>query len=315
MIELLVYGKIILDTLRLPSGHVVTNLLGGGGPQGAWGMRLYQPAVGLLTRTGTDLSDRHVRQLRALDVDLQGWCQYPHLTTPCLGMSYDEDQNMLDEAGNPVPIVRWEGNWSRLLAQTIDWPAAYRQARGIHLITELPDEEMVKAALTWREQTGAMVSLEPLIDIHNWTNLDAMMDVVSRVDVVCPDSTSACHAAGVSDPGQAAQYWHSLGPSYVAVRAGDRGAFLAGQGLETSFHVPAMSVQVADPTGAGNAFAGGLCASLLAGQNPVMAACQATAAATLMLEVVGMPVFSPVAAQRARAMAQRHYQALMVRTD
>jgi len=70
-----------------------------------------------------------------------------------------------------------------------------------------------------------------------------------------------------------------------------------------------MTTRITDPTGAGNAFAGGLAASLLAGTDLPMAACQATAAATLMLELVGMPVFSEVAAHRARALALRHYRA------
>ncbi len=307
MPDLLVYGKIILDTLRLPSGKSVTGLLGGGGPQGVWGARLFVPSVGFLTRTGTDLEAQHISQLRALDVDLGGWRQYPHLSTPELRMSYDENENMLDETGNPVPVVRWEGNWARLLAQTIDWPPAYQQARGIHLITEIPDETMVEEALALRDRTGALVSLEPLIDIHGWSNLDAMMELVSRVDVVCPDSVAACHVAGVNDPAQAAQHWCGLGPSFVAVRAGARGSFLASRDMEQGLHLPAMAVRVEDPTGAGNAFAGGLVASLLTGADLPRAACQATAAAALMLELVGMPIYSEVAAHRARALAHHHF--------
>ncbi len=308
MPTLLVYGKVILDSLRLPSGKIAPDLLGGGGPQGAWGARLYEPSVGFFTRTGTDLGEQHVRQLRSLDVDLAGWRQYSHLTTPRLNMSYDEEQNMLNEAGDPVQVVRWEGNWRQLLSQAIDWPTAYRNARGIHMITEIPDENMVEEALALRDRNRAMVSLEPLIDKNEWSNLDTMMDLVSRVDVVCPDSNAACYAAGTDDPLQAAQYWHDLGPDYVAIRAGVKGSYLAGKGLPGVFHLPAMQVRVEDPTGAGNAYAAGLAASLLAGHDLAMSACLATAAAALMLEVVGMPTTSAVAGLRARSLALRHYQ-------
>lgn len=305
--SLLVYGKIIIDTLRLDTGEVVTDLLGGGGPQGVLGARLFADAIGFLTRTGTDLDARHIRALQALDVDLAGWRQYAHLHTPRLSMSYDAEQNMLNEEGAPVPIVRWEGNWSELLAQVIDWPPSYTAAGAVHLITELPEEAMVEHALALREETGALVSLEPLIDIHHWSNLDAMMNLVSRVDIVCPDEISALHVAGVKDPAAAAQYWHACGPAHVAVRAGSLGSFLAGQGLDGTMHIPPISVRVLDPTGAGNAYAGALTASLLAGDTLPMAGCRATAAAAVVLEAVGLPVFSRSLVQRAHDLAARHY--------
>lgn len=304
---LLVYGKVILDSLRLANGERVTDLLGGGGPQGVMGARLFWEEVGFLTRTGTDLGDRHIQQLRDLKADLQGWKRYAHLRTPRLGMSYDHEQNMLNEQGEPIEIVRWEGNWAELLAQNIPWPDAYRSARCVHLITELPDEQMVRKALRLREETGAWVSLEPLIDTNHWSNLDAMLKLVPEMDVVCPDQDSACTAAGVDDPAVAAQRWHEMGAAHVAVRAGSLGSFVAGRGLAGPVHVPPIQVQIQDPTGAGNAYAGGFVASLLAGMDPPLAGCQATAAAAMMLEVIGMPAYSPAASVRAQALARRHF--------
>ena len=52
---LLVYGKIIIDNIWLRSGKLHRSALGGGGPQAAFGMRLWHDPVALLTRSGTDL--------------------------------------------------------------------------------------------------------------------------------------------------------------------------------------------------------------------------------------------------------------------
>jgi len=60
----LVYGKIIIDDIRLRSGAIVSSKLGGGGPQAAFGMRLWHDDVALLTRSGDDLDPSHLRTLR-----------------------------------------------------------------------------------------------------------------------------------------------------------------------------------------------------------------------------------------------------------
>ena len=308
--RLAVYGKIILDSVKLASGEVVPNLLGGGGPQGVYGARLYCEDVGFLTRTGADLDESNLRELHGLDANLDGWRQYPHLETPRLDIDYDDDQNMLNAEGEPMQVMRWEGNWSKLLAQEIEWPASYRSARAVHLITELPKEQMVEAALQWKRETGGLISLEPLFDKNQWNNLDAMMELVPQVDVVCPDAGVACQVAGIDDPGAAAAYWHSLGPSWVALRAGAAGSYIAGSGLKEPVHIPAMNIDVRDPTGAGNAYAGGLIAALIDNPNLAMAACKATAAAALMLGTVGIPAFSDQAVHDAHRMAGIHYEAL-----
>ncbi len=309
--QLAVYGKIILDSVKLASGEVVSNLLGGGGPQGVYGARLYCEDVGFLTRTGADLDKSNLRELHGLGANLDGWRQYPHLETPRLDIAYDDDQNMLNSKGEPIEVMRWEGNWSKLLAQAIEWPASYRSARAVHLITELPKEQIVEASLQWKRETGGMISLEPLFDRNQWDNLDEMMELVRHVDVLCPEASIADKVAGIDDPYAAAAFWHSLGPSWVAIRAGAAGSYIAGSGLNEPMHIPAMNVDVQDPTGAGNAYAGGLIAALLDDPNLPMAACKATAAAAVMLGTVGIPAFSEQAVHDAHTMAKAHYEAFV----
>lgn len=309
--QLAVYGKIILDSVKLTSGEVVPNLLGGGGPQGVYGARLYCEDVGFLTRTGADLDESNLRELHGLGANLDGWRQYPHLETPRLDITYDDDQNMLNTKGEPMQVMRWEGNWSKLLAQEIEWPASYRSARAVHLITELPKEQMVEASLQWKREAGGVLSLEPLFDKNHWHNRNDMMELVRHADVVCPDADTACKMAETDDPRAAAAYWHSLGPAWVALRAGAAGSYIAGSGLHEPMHIPAMNVDVQDPTGAGNAYAGGLVAALIDDPNLPMAACKATAAAAVMLGAVGIPAFSEQSVHDAHTMAKAHYESFV----
>jgi ribokinase len=272
---------------------------------------LYCEDVGFLTRTGADLDESNLRELHGLGANLDGWRQYPHLETPRLDIAYDDDQNMLNAKGEPMQVMRWEGNWSKLLAQEIEWPASYRSARAVHLITELPKEQMVEAALQWKRATGGLLSLEPLFDKNQWHNRNDMMELVRHVDVVCPDAGTACKMAETDDPRAAAAHWHGLGPTWVALRAGAVGSYIAGAGLDAPMHIPAMNVDVQDPTGAGNAYAGGLAAALIDDPNLSMAACKATAAAAVMLGDVGIPAFSEQAARDAHTMAKAHYESFV----
>ena len=54
-VDFLVYGKIIIDDIKLQkTGQIQHGVLGGGGPQGAFGARVWADSVGFLSRSGTD---------------------------------------------------------------------------------------------------------------------------------------------------------------------------------------------------------------------------------------------------------------------
>lgn len=290
MIEVVIYGKIIIDDLRRLDGTVAGGLLGGGGPQAGFGARLWSDSVGLVTRVGPDLAERHRRDLEKLQVDLSGVTVVPHVRTL---RAPDGDQ----------PATGTD-NWQRMLAVPVGIPAGYRRPRVVHLITEYADEPMVEAALAMR-RAGALLSLEPLIDHDRWTNAEQMMGLLRRVDVVTPDWPSASGLAASTDPALVLRYWARTGPALVAVRHCEHGSYLWSAAGGRSWHIPAVPVRVADPTGAGNSYGGGLCAAWFGTRDPVLAGVHAAVSASFMLELVGMPTdpisAAPVAQARLRA--------------
>ena len=101
-IQFLIYGKIIIDNIRLLDGTVVRSVIGGGGPQGAIGARLWNDSVGLLSRSGEDIEEGPAKSLLDLDIDLSGWMKYPSLRTLRGAMVYDEKQQMIQRrTGGP----------------------------------------------------------------------------------------------------------------------------------------------------------------------------------------------------------------------
>src|SRR5262249_41758754 len=155
-------------------------------------------------------------------------------------------------------LLSSEEDWTRLLSEPLALPPTYRSPRAIHLATEFPGEPMVQTALDLRSR-GAVFSLELLPFGPSAISFAPMLALLAQVDVVTPDWPSASGVAASDDPVRVLRHWSRLGPQLVAVRHGARGSYVWSGQRDEAWHVPAVPVQVVDPTGAGNAYGGGLC--------------------------------------------------------
>jgi argininosuccinate lyase len=88
-------------------------------------------------------------------------------------------------------------------------------------------------------------------------------DVLRFVDVFLPNEAEACALAGVSPHAAraAARLLQRLSDGWIVVKLGARGCLAAGPD-ELELEVPAPSVEIADTTGAGDAFNAGLVRAL-----------------------------------------------------
>lgn len=293
MRKLLVYGKIIVDNIRLRGGEIVPGNLGGGGPQAAFGARLWAGDVALLTRSGADLDPVHERTLRSLDLDLAGWTRHPDLPTPRGLQEYDENERMYDHG-----ILTSRDDWFALLARPIELSPRHRQAAGIHLVTEFGDEPMAAAALDLR-RSGALMSVEPIFDDHSCPNRAVLLDFCRRADLVTPDWHSAVRMSGADDLAAVMRFWADLGPEAIAIRRGAVGSYVWDRQTGQAWHIPPLPVDVVDPTGAGNAYGGGWFAGWQQDRDARLAGCRATVAAALMVSHAGMPQLDSAARARA----------------
>ena len=299
MIDYVVYGKIIIDDIRLLSGEMVYEILGGGGAQAAFGARLWADSVGILTRSGTDIEQGPKEMLQNIGVDLQGWMQYEDIPTPHGLMAYDENEYMTDD--DEINIAKRMKKLSEVLKQIlsrdIPLPEDYKMPKVIHLVTEFVDEDMSKKALAMKEK-GAIYSLEPLIDYRKWTNQQAMIDYFPNVDVVSPDWPSASGFAQSEDPKEVLQYWSKLGPACISIRNGIKGSYVWDRKTDQMWHIPIDKVEAIDPTGCGNAYAGGFAVGWHQFQNAKDAGAAGTISASYMAKSIGVfPVTLEVQAE------------------
>jgi len=292
----LVYGKIIIDDIRLRSGAIVSSKLGGGGPQAAFGMRLWHDDVALLTRSGDDLDPSHLRTLHDLSLDLSGWTRYDDLPTPRGLMEYDEHEHMHNRG-----LITGRGDWDRLLSRPLTLSARHQQAAGIHLITEFARESLVANARELQHR-GALCSLEPIFDDHSCPDRPALLELARQVDIVTPDWPSASTFAGSDQPIDVLRYWAALGPQAVAIRHGAHGSYVWDRRHGRAWHIPILPVQAVDPTGAGNAYGGGWCIGWWRFGDSRLASCYANVAAALMVSHAGMPALTDENRRRAESL-------------
>ena len=286
MVDLLIYGKIIADNIRLKNGELVYEILGGGGPQACFGARLWNNSIGFFTRTGTDIKTEHVDSLNKLRIDLQGWTRYEDLPTPICQMMYDEN-----EIGIGVGMLTSEEAFFQMLARPLIIPESYQKPKAIHLITEFADEPMVENALQFKKN-GAIFSFEPLIDYRKKTNVNEMVELIKQVDIVTPDWPSACLISNNDEPRKVLDYWTKLGPRLVAIRHGHHGSYVWDSIHDEHWHVSPAPVIVIDPTGGGNSYGGGLFSGWYEKQDALQAAVRGTVAANFLIRQYGIPEIS-----------------------
>lgn len=90
---------------------------------------------------------------------------------------------------------------------------------------------------------------------------DVLMDLLGRIDVLMVNDSEARELSGDWNVYRAARWILEQGPSMAVVKQGEYGAVLIDK--QSTFYIPAYPLEeVFDPTGAGDAFAGGFMAHL-----------------------------------------------------
>jgi len=90
---------------------------------------------------------------------------------------------------------------------------------------------------------------------------DALMDLMSRIDILMVNDSEARELSGDWNIYRAARWILEQGPSMAVIKQGEYGAVLVDK--DSTFYIPAYPLEeIFDPTGAGDAFAGGFMAHL-----------------------------------------------------
>ncbi len=285
--SVVVAGHLTIDEIRLADGAVLPGTAGGAAAYAALGAFLAQGEVVVVARVGDDYpSDR--LQLKHRD----GGRVHTDAITVVPGRSihnvahYGADGSrffdiesmdiLTDQMPGPADLGRVDvaGRWVLVAA------------------APLPQQSILVDA---SKAAGALVALDT--EVHYLTEADALerlRGITASVDCFLPSLEHISHLGGKAvepHPEDLKDMVDSFACPLTIVKCGSQGAVVFGPGSPDGLSVPAVpSVDVADPTGAGDGFDGGCLIGLARGEQPAAAAVTGCVAASFVIQAVGISV-------------------------
>ena len=249
---LLVVGSIGLDDIETPFDKV-ENALGGSTTYISLAASYFTGPVSIVGVVGDDFSSDHIKMLEDHNIDLEGLQIVEGEKTFRYGCRYHYDLNVRDslftdlnvfKSFNPI-IPEKDKKSSCVLLGNI------APSLQMHVLDQLenPKFTVCDTMNFWIE--GAK---------------DDLLKVLKKVDVLIINDSEARLLSKVPNLIKAAKIISEMGPKYLIIKKGEHGALLFGE--DTIFSAPAYPMEnINDPTGAGDAFAGGFTGYLYKNQD------------------------------------------------
>jgi sugar/nucleoside kinase (ribokinase family) len=297
--------SLIIDDIVLPDGRTQMGLLGGGGPQTAFGMKLWAAGgVGLCAGVGPDFPPAAQAWLDALGIDTQGVRRHPQHPTLRAWQVLEEDGRRTQVWRTPPAAMG-----AQLAFTLADVPPAYWGARGFHFGVH-PERPNLAVAQALRSR-GVTVSIEPFRAAAHPLSSAELAALLGSCDIFSPNAEEACSLVGEGDPPALVQRLGAAGAGIVALRLGAAGSLIHRAATGELIHVPAVPVTIVDPVGAGNAYCGAFLVGWLETGDLRRAGQYAAVAASFMMEQYGLPPTSPTLPAEARARSRRPHAPTM----
>ncbi len=243
--SLIVTGTIALDTVHTPTSKA-DGVPGGSCTYFAAAASFYAP-VRVVAAVGGDWPQEHRSVLKSFDNICLGGLQHrPESKTFAWGGRYFDDMNqretLFTELGvleeDPPPV-----------------PEQYRDSEYVFLANTHPHVQAQLLSHFPRRKLAVADTMDLWINVAR----TELLEVLKQVDGLVLNDTEALQMTEITNAITAARKIMEHGPAFVVVKKGEHGAVLVHrEGVATIPAFPAEQHQVVDPTGAGDAFAGGL---------------------------------------------------------
>lgn len=283
--------NVVLDDIVFPDGKTAMGILGGGGPQTAFGMRLWTEQVGLFASVGSDFPESARSWLAQAGIDATGLLlrEVPSLRA----------WQVMEVDGQRTQIWRVTGevlreHFSRSAGMM---PLAYQSALGYHLgIHPLsPNFDFISQL----RALGGCLSLETFCPAQRILTDAELEALLSAGDVFSCNLHEGQSLTGCRTAEDVLNRLLERGAKVVSLRMGAEGCLLAEAGRKPILKIAAYPTHVIDPLGAGNAFCGGFLVGWQQSGDLLTAGLQGAVSASFMVEQVGLPVWSEVMLEEA----------------
>lgn len=240
--SLLVVGSLGIDTIETPFGRV-ENVLGGSATYIVTAASYFVAPIRLVGIVGGDFPKEYIDFLESREVDLEGLQIVKDGKTFRWGGRYQYDLNSRDTLFTELNVFE---HFDPVI------PESFRKTT--HVCLGNIDPDLQRRVLEQIEKPRLVVG-----DTMNfWIKgkFPELMKTLKLVDVLIINESEARQITNEPNLIKAAKLIIKLGPKVVIVKKGEHGALLVTN--QTIFFAPAYPLEtINDPTGAGDAFAGG----------------------------------------------------------
>lgn len=273
--RVIVVGNLTIDDVVLPDGTVRMESIGGNTLYSALGARLWQPAVGIVTRRGEDFPHDLARVFAPLGIATGGVVNIPGPTV--------RNWVIYEHTGERHWLYRTPRERSREVAvQPGDLPLAWLTANQppvVHIAAMPLDAAEAIVDVVRRIQPRALITLDTHED-YVTDYRQRLRTLAARVDAFLPSRSEVADLMGYDDPERALQELITLPTAMIVIKMGADGALVWDKHRQALHKVDITAGPVVDVTGAGDAFCGGFAAGLSLGRSALEAAQYGTLSAS-----------------------------------
>ena len=273
-LDLVVAGNLLVDDIVFPDGRTRMGEAGGAALYAALGASLWGASVGIASVRGEDYSVAALDALAARGVDLSGVraLDGPGVRTWLL---YEErGRRVIHRIGSPTH--------AEVSPRPEDLLRDYPEARAVH-IAPMPFEIQRELVMKLSARRETALSLDPHEPIRE-QNLDQWRALLGSVDALFVSEDEMQLPGAGADPQGAVRALAVGRLRLIALKRGRRGGLLYDARERSFLEWPPVPRLSGDPTGAGDAFAGGFLAAVTAGHPLEKALDQAIVSASFALE-------------------------------
>ena len=238
----LVVGSIGIDTVETPHGRA-DDVLGGSAVYFAAAASLFAP-VRLVSVVGEDFPDEDRKRLEERDIDLAGLEVVPGGKTFRWHGRYSIDMNDRETVSVDLNVL---GDFHPVLPESFKNTPWVFLANGPTATQHSVADQMAGSPYIAADTMNLWIETER-------AELDRLL---RQIDLLILNDSEARMLTGVASLWDAAGALVETGPKTVALKKGEHGSYLVGEG--GPFAVPSYPItKLVDPTGAGDSFAGAL---------------------------------------------------------
>ena len=250
--SLVVVGSVAIDWVITPVAQR-ENSIGGSASHFAMAASYLAP-VRMVGVVGSDFPQPTIEQFRKRAIDLAGLTVVPDGLTFRWKGRYHRNMNSRDTLDTQLNVFE---------AFDPQLPPSFRNAEYVFLANIQPDLQLKVLDQVHAPRLVGMDTMNLWIEHAR----EDLLRVMKRVDVITLNDEEAQQLTGEHTLVRAARAIQGMGPRSVVIKRGEYGALLFHR--DDIFAAPALPLEdVVDPTGAGDAFAGGFMGFLARGIEP-----------------------------------------------